>query len=395
MTTPNPQDDNAWRRHEVPTYTEAQDTWLFGLSFRQLIAIAIGCGVGYAVYQMLWFLGIWFRIGAGVMVVALSAAFIALKPGGRSLFAALYELISYQFRSKHYSDLVRHIVASGPIDQFRPQRRRRTLTIPIPTPSNTLYIRLRLPIGGQKGAAEAIAIAALSSVMFVSAACLPPAEAQGTTHYIGKRVYLQSAVIDYGGYIDEGGKAATLRLKAAAPLRWAEPRVLESLQSVTELKAQGTTFEPAARYFTSESGTDSSPISAIGIIAEGEEFAFEDVLLQDNRQIRPYCDIPLENGQLLDESLEGFSSRQPVIFFRHHSKRCRMIQPLDLALGFTDIAENGVSDEFSVSMPSMTIQWEDIKRSKGALSVSGPCSRGLRPLCTSCDRILRTWGLNC
>ncbi len=366
MTTPDPQEDNSWRRHEVPTYTEAQDTFLFGLSFRQLIAIVIGCGVGYAVYQVLWFLGFWYRIGAGGVVVVLSAAFIALKPGGRSLFGVLFELISYQFRSKHYSDLVRHIISTGPIDQFRPQRKRKTLTIPIPTPSNTIYIRLRLPIGGRRGTAEVIALALLSSVVFGSFACFGPAEAQSPGHYIGKRVYLQSVVINYGGSTDEGGKAVTVRLKAAAPLRWAEPRVLESLQSPTERRAQGTTFEPAARYSSGLYVGGRSTILAIYGIASGEEFAFEDVLLNDTRQIRPYCDIPLETGHL------RYYDGGDVYFFRHHSANCRIIQPLEFALNGADIRENGVSGEYSVSRPNMTVQWEDIRRNKGALGIGGP-----------------------
>ena len=366
MTTPNPQEDNSWRRHEVPTYTEAQDTWLFGLSFRQLIAIAIGAGVGYAVYQILWFLGLWYRIGAGGVVVVFASAFIAVKPGGRSLFVVLFELISYQFRSRHYSDLVRHIVATGPIDQFRPQRKRRTLTIPIPTPSNTIYIRMRLPIGGRRGAAKAVALALLASVMFGSVGCFSFAEAQDTGHYIGKRVYLQSTVLNYRLDSSAGGSAATLRMKAAAPLRWAEPRVLESLQSPTERRAQGTTFEPAIRFAASEDGGSYSRITATYGIPPGEEFAFWGLLLFDSRLIRPYCDIPLESGHV-----RNIGGGEDGIFFRHHSNDCRIIQPKDLADNQTDVHENGVGGEYSISRPNIIVEWEDIKRSKGALAISG------------------------
>lgn len=354
------QDDNAWRRHEVPTYTQAQDTWLFGLSFRQLIAIAIGAGVGYAVYQMLFFLDIWFRIGIGVVVVLISAAFVALKPGGRSLFSVLYELISFQFRTKHYTDLTRHVVASNPTDQFRPQRRRKTLNIPIPTPSNTVYIRLRLPIGGRRDSAEAVIIALVGSAVLLSGiAC--SVQAQETEHYIGKRIYLESVVMKYRDYpVSAEVNTATVRMKSAAPLRWSQPRLLESLQSVTERRAQATTVRPARRQGAGlYGGGDIPPIYGI---AESDGFAFENVRLDDTRQIRPYCDVPLENGQLLTRS------GGDAYYFRHHTNRCRMLQPTDLAF----IGDEGVGQEYSVSRPTMTVQWEDIKRNKGALRLHGP-----------------------
>ena len=358
MTTPQ-QDDNAWRRHEVPTYTEAQDTWLFGLSFRQLIAIAIGGGIGYGAYTILFFLDFWFRLGVGVAVLILSAAFVALKPGGRSLFSVLFELLSFQFRTKHYTDLTRHVVTTAPLDQYRPQRRRKQLNVPIPTPSNTIYIRLSLPIGGRRDSAESIVVGVVVSALAVAGmAC--SVEAQSIDNYLGKRVYLESVVVKYyDGRGQNSNHDATVRMKSAAPLRWAQPRLLESLQSVTEKKAHGSTIKPARRFGPNDN------IPPVFGIAQEDSFVFESVSLRD-RQERPYCDIPLTNGQLVYR--DGEESQ----YFRQHTPKCRLIQTkdlLDLVLAGT-LSDEGIPAQFSISRPTLAIQWEDIKRNKGSVRLN-------------------------
>ena len=72
-----------------------------------------------------------------------------------------------------------------------------------------------------------------ASAAFLSYGCgLSKASAQSIgEHYLGQRVYLQSIVVDLASPVDEGGRAATVRLKSAAPLRSAQPRVSESIQT--------------------------------------------------------------------------------------------------------------------------------------------------------------------
>ena len=57
MTTER-EDRDAWRTHEVPTFTQAEDTWLFGLTAKQLLGVVIAVVLGYVVFQFapLWFL---------------------------------------------------------------------------------------------------------------------------------------------------------------------------------------------------------------------------------------------------------------------------------------------------------------------------------------------------
>ena len=345
-------DDHSWRRHEVPTYTEAQDTWLFGLSFRQLIWVAVGGGLGYAAYQSSGFLPFFGRVGLGALVLLLTITFVAIRPGGRSFFAVIRDLLAYRFGSKHYSDLVRHLVTTEPVERFRPQRRRKTLTIPIPLPNNTKYISLRLPVGGRGIKASALRLAAGVS-LFGASGCFftEDAEAQSIPHYIGKRVYLQAVVVDF----KNDKETASVYMKAAAPLRRASPRVVESVQSVLEADAHSTAVETAFR----EDGSLFQPLMSI---PTEEEFAFEDISLSDMNGIRPVCDIPLRYEQKM-LSGDAFTENH----FRFSSEDCRLVLPSDVP---NDL-DVGLSSEFSISKPDIAVQWEDVRRNKGSLNVEG------------------------
>ena len=98
MTTER-DDRNAWRTHEVPTFTQAEDTWLFGLTAKQLLGVVIAIVLGYVVFQFapLWFLPLIVRIGIGAVVGALAAGFVAIRPGGRSMFGIVREYFAFSF----------------------------------------------------------------------------------------------------------------------------------------------------------------------------------------------------------------------------------------------------------------------------------------------------------
>ena len=352
MTTER--EDHSWRRHEVPTYTEAQDTWLFGLSFRQLIWVAVGGGLGYGAYQFVWFLPFFGRVGLGVIVLLLTVMFVAIRPGGRSFFAVTRELLAYQFGSKHYSDLTRHLVTTEPVERFRPQRRRKTVTIPIPLPNNTKYISLRLPVGG-RGAKTSALLIVVGASLFSASGCMfaQGAEAQGIPHYIGKRVYLQAVVVDF----KNDKETASVYMKAAAPLRWASPRVAESVQSALEAEAHSTAVNTALK----DDGSVFVPLTAIPV---EEEFAFENISLSDReKRIRPFCNVPLRYEQFGNVEPDG-----RIGSFRQDATDCRIVLP-DKIPG--TLAEYGISSDFSVSKPDIAVQWEDSRRNKGSLNVEG------------------------
>ncbi len=354
-------DPNAWRRHEVPTYIDTPDTFMFGLPFARLAAIGISCVVGGGgAYGLLYFLPWYYKALAALLVTLFCVIFIAVRPGNRSLLTVLIQLVTFSLRTKHYSEEVRSVLAASPEDQFSPRTRRKwkEIAIPIPLPNNTLYLRLRIPLG------KAVVVLLAGGVMFSSVygcGLSSSASAQSTGHYTGKRVYLQSIVVDLSSPVTDGGQAAVVRLKSASKLRLAEARLNESVQSVTERRAHGTAVQPAVRFgMLGPYGLGGIPIAPVYGIGTGEEFAFESVYLRDARQIRPFCDIGLANGQFINrDGAEGY-------FFRHHTNQCRLVSAVDLGL-----TTDGITNEFSITKPDMSIQWQDIKRNQGALDISG------------------------
>lgn len=121
MTTEQ-QEDQSWRRHEVPTFTETRDVWFFGLTLKQILGLMIVAGLAWAFYTFASFsfltqTGRW--VGCGV-IVAIGGGVIALRPGGRSVFSLFFELGRYFFGSKEYLDDVLVIVSpqkQGDIDR--------------------------------------------------------------------------------------------------------------------------------------------------------------------------------------------------------------------------------------------------------------------------------------
>ena len=357
MTTER-QDREAWRTHEVPTFTQAEDTWLFGLTAKQLLGVVIAVVLGYVVFQFapLWFLPLMVRIGVGAVVGVVGAGFVALRPGGRSVFGIIREYLSFRFGARYHISEVNDLIRRRPMEQFRRRRRRRGthLRLPLPLPGRTVTLEIRLPFGIGGRGSTAAGILLLVAAGTLMAGCGPDkAEAQVADDYRGKRVYLQSVVVKLSGSVNEGAGAATIRLKAAAPMKEAGPRVNETLQSVTELESHGTRVLPAWTFVGS-----AGPITPLQALGTGEEFVFENIFLGDRGGIRPYCDIAVRQGY--------FISRQspPRISYRAHSEHCRI-----RAQGGSVEDIQGLSARDAISKPVLSVNWQDRKRNQGALSI--------------------------
>lgn len=385
-------DPGDWRRHEVPTYTEAQDTWLFGMSFRQLIGAVIAASVGYAVYIATAFLPEWyFRAGAGVLVFLILMAFVTIKPGGRPLSAILFDIFQYMFGKKHYSTLMRHLIASTPIVQLHPQRvRSRRLMIPIPLPNNTLYISVPVPSFRRVSSSSMLLLASgmAAGLMLQACGATPKASAQEGffDHFVGERVYAQSVLIKRG--LDNDNLA--LYLKAAAPLRNAQPRLNETRQSTDSYGATSTHMRPAQSYGDIGSGiigfTNVLPATAIPrgqTTGTDGEFAFLNVSLADRYYHRPYCDVPVEGG--------ARNTADPGnVLFRSHDRDCRLQSPLDFILGNISSSDldYGIGNEYSVSKPLPNIAWQDARLNAGFKELRNTQVPYPAPTLVSADRTL-------
>lgn len=355
MTTER-DDRDAWRTHEVPTFTQAEDTWLFGLTAKQLLGVVIAVVLGYVVFQFapLWFLPLVVRIGIGAVVGALAAGFVAIRPGGRTMFGIIREYLSFRFGARYHVNEVRDLIRRRPMEQPRRRRRRRRthLRLSVPLPGRTVTFQIRLPFG-RGGGNAATGMLLLVAAASMAGCGMDRAQAQVADDYRGRRVYLQSVVVKLSGPVNEGAQAATIRLRAAAPLKEAGPRVNETLQSVTELESHGTRVLPAWTKVGSEGPV--APSHALGV---GDEFVFENIYLGDLRDIRPYCDIAMREGHYVRR-------QSPArISYRAHSEHCR----IRAQGGAVDDVE-GLSVRDAISKPVLSVNWQDRKRNQGALSI--------------------------
>ncbi len=363
MTTDR--DNEGWRTHEVPTFTQAEDTWIAGLTARQLLGLVMAVTLGYVTYQFspLWFLPTLARIAAGVTVALVIAGFVAIKPGGRTMFAVLGEYVAFRLGPRYHVSTVRHLVATRPMEQYRRRRRRRgiSLSLPVPLPGRIVRLEVWIPLpfsAGRSGGA-ALLLLILSGGMLTAACGADRVQAQVADDYRGRRVYLQSIVTQLAGSINEGAQGATIRLKAAAPLKEAGPRLNETLQSVTELQSHGTRV---LRAWTRVGAA--GPIETVQSLTTGQEFTFENVYLGDSGfqsgtdDIRPYCDIAMGEGQYIQHS------SPPRISYRAHSKDCRI-----RAQGGNVDQIEGLSARDAISKPVLSVNWQDRKRNQGALTI--------------------------
>ena len=358
-------DDEGWRTHEVPTFTQAEDTWIAGLTARQLLGLVMAVTFGYVTYQFspLWFLPTLARVVAGVTVALVMAGFVAIKPGGRTMFAVIGEYVAFRLGPRYHVSAVRHLVATRPMEQYRRRRRRRgiSLSLPIPLPGRIvrLDVRIPLPFFAGRSSGTALLLLTLSAGTLAAACGADRVQAQVADDYRGRRVYLQSIVTQLAGSINEGAQSATIRLKAAAPLKEAGPRLNETLQSVTELQSHGTRVLPAWTRVGAE-----GPIGTVQALTTGQEFVFENVYLGDSGSqlgtddIRPYCDIAMGEGQYVQHS------SPPRISYRAHSKDCRI-----RAQGGNVDQIEGLTARDAISKPILSVNWQDRKRNQGALTI--------------------------
>ena len=363
MTTER--DNESWRTHEVPTFTQAEDTWIAGLTARQLLGLVIAVTLGYVVYQFspLWFLPMLARIAVGVAVGLLLAGFVAIKPGGRTMFSVMREYVAFRFGPRYHVSAVRHLVATRPMEQYRRRRRRRgiSFSVPLPLPGRImrLDVWIPLPFGRGRSGEAAMLLLLLSGCVFAAGCGADRVQAQVADDYRGRRVYLQSIVTKLAGPINEGAQSATIRLRAAAPLKEAGPRLNETLQSVTELESHGTRVLPA----WTRVGV-AGPIGTVQALTTGQEFVFENVYLGDSgtqvgtNDIRPYCDIAMGEGQYIHLSSPS------RISYRAHSTDCRI-----RAQGGNVDEIEGLTARDAISKPMLSVNWQDRKRNQGALTI--------------------------
>ena len=363
MTTER--DEEGWRTHEVPTFTQAEDTWIAGLTARQLLGLVMAVTFGYVVYQFspLWFLPVLARIAAGVTVGLVIAGFVAIKPGGRTMLAVVGEYVAFRLGPRYHVSEVRHLVATRPMERYRRRRRRRgisfSLSLPLPRRIVRLDVRIPLPFSAGRRGGSAMLLLLLSGGIVGAACGADRVQAQVADDYRGRRVYLQSIVTKLAGPINEGAQSATIRLRAAAPLKEAGPRLNETLQSVTELQSHGTRVLPA----WTRAGS-ASPIETAQALTTGQEFVFENVYLGDSGShlgtddIRPYCDIAMGEGQYVHQS------SPPRISYRAHSKDCRI-----RAQGGNVDQVEGLTARDAISKPVLSVNWQDRRRNQGALTI--------------------------
>lgn len=338
-------DDESWRRHEVPTFTQVEDTWIAGLTLKQILGLVMAVGIGYAVFQLapLWFLPTIFRLGLAAAVTLIIAGFVAIKPGGRSMFGLVNEYISLYFGLRYMVEDIDNL--------FAPTRRSAA--------SSRKRSRFKLPFIGGSGSVLIFLLGGL----LLTACGSEEVNAQIAEDYYGRRVYLQSIVVDLNDDNSRGGSSATVRLKAAAPLATVDVGVNETLQSVTELAAHRTRTQPA---LTRVGGTQ--PIPGQTALETGQQFIFENVYLGDrlsltdsDKAIRPYCDISTSNF----EGLFITTSSEPTLKARGHAADCRI-----LSAGALKPGTAGLEAKDALSKPHLTVKWRDRKRNVGALGIS-------------------------
>jgi hypothetical protein len=98
--------------HEVPTHLNVEDTLIFGLTPRQLLRIAIGASLAYAVWDQTSWITDWPRFGIAATFVTFGFLLALVRPGDRALdqwlLAAAVFLISPRRRVWQLLDCPQH-----------------------------------------------------------------------------------------------------------------------------------------------------------------------------------------------------------------------------------------------------------------------------------------------
>lgn len=361
MSTEN-SESNRWRYHKVPTFADVEDAVIGGLSGKQLVGIVIALVSGFGVFQILGALPMMPRLLACAAVASIVAGLIAIRPGGRSLFMYLLDWVFLYLGPRYYGDRVTSLVSSRAIDDADRRRGKGgvQIVVRIPLPGRSYWTNMffRVPFKRARSKVQigmALLAGCLGMALSTTTACSSDvARAQVPEEYAGKRVYLQSIVANLGNDISTGGQAVSVQLKAAAPLKWAGPRVNETLQSVYDLDAHRTRVSPGWRRAGS-----AAEIEPVASLETGDELSFEDIYVGDRLDLRPYCDVSTGiDGHYINPDLSP-----PQRSRRIHSKDCRIRPPGGVGSGRLSVDE-------ALSKPALSINWEDRKQNQGALSIS-------------------------
>lgn len=107
-----------WRRHEVPTFTQVEDSWIFGLGLKQIMGVVIAISVGFAIYQFasFSFLPGNVRIGLAVGCGIIGVGIVVVRPGGRSVFSLALDVFRFWTRSKEHCELLNDLVSLESLD---------------------------------------------------------------------------------------------------------------------------------------------------------------------------------------------------------------------------------------------------------------------------------------
>ena len=352
---------NKWRYHKVPTFADAEDAMIAGMSGKQLVGIVLALVTGYGVFLILGALPMMPRLMICALVATVVAGMIAIRPGGRSLFMYLMDWVFLYLGPRYYGDQIGKLVSGAAIDDNDRRRGKGgiQMVVRVPLPGRSFWVNVffRVPFKRARGRVQigAVVLAAcLGFALSGTIACSSDiARAQVPQEYAGKRVYVQAVVANLEQNINTGGQSVSVELKAAAPLRWAGPRVNETLQSVYELNANRTRVSPG---WTRVGGT--REVESIEALQTGEEFGFEHIFLGDLHELRPYCDVSTGvDGYYINPDLAP-----PKRTRRIHSKDCRIRPPKYDGPDWLSVDE-------ALSKPTLTVNWEDRKQNQGARSI--------------------------
>ena len=352
---------NEWRYHKVPTFADAEDTVIGGMSGKQILGIVLALVSGYGVFLIFGALPMMPRLIICAVVASVVAGLIAIRPGGRSLFMYLLDWVLLYLGPRYYGDPINKLVSGVAIDDDDRRRGKGgiQMVVRVSLPGRSFWVNVffRVPFKRARSRVQlgAVALAVCLSVgLFGSTACSTDVvNAQVPNEYAGKRVYLQAVVADLRQNLNVGGQAVSVELKAAAPLKWAGPRVNETLQSVYELKANRTRVSPG---WTMVGGA--REIEPIEALEKDEEFGFEHIFVADRLDLRPYCDVSTGvDGHYVNPDITPAKRARRI-----HSKDCR-IRPPD------DDRTSELSVDEALSKPTLTINWQDRKQNQGALSI--------------------------
>lgn len=179
---------------------------------------------------------------------------------------------------------------------------------------------------------------------------------QGWDHYSGRRVYVTSMIYDFRKMDYPTDARVSVMGRAAAPLIWVEPRVNDSLQSLTEFEASMIRTYPAPD-LTSYQKSKSN-------VARGGDFHWDNIVLGERGgSKRTVCDVGLGSSARVSATGE-VKVREAGIFARRRSGDCRVLthtlDPNTLIVQTSDVAR-----------PAISLNWLDERGNIGSYAIEG------------------------